>query len=396
MPGGRPTGACSSCTDPRSSAPAADARPGAGDRARGPGRSTACRSVANSRSCWRSFSSACCTAARISPTGARPAPLSARPPGGRPRAPPRPARGRTRRPPWRAPSRQAPRPRRRSRRRAASADRRTGTGRRPTTAGRIAAARAAGRARAGSSPPRTAAPPELPLGLLGAAAFDRVAHYPLQQEPIDLALDQVVLCARRRPLPHPGARRRSRSGPPRRAQAVLLQPPHALQAARVGQLQVEQHAAHPRQHRPASASDRARTRVNGAPASSSSSSTSSASPSSSSMSRTRMRSGARRDRRCRRELTLLCHHLNLLVVFAPGAGNDQTRASIELISGRWPTPIQHGRIWPYRCSDQRGAAVSGKVITRSCGARRNQTFAAARSSAGSRCRAVEFRWPERP
>ena len=80
---------------------------------------------------------------------------------------------------------------------------------------------------------------ELALGLFGAAAFDRVTHYSLQQEPVYLALDQVVLCARGDGfltevlVGDTGENHHGQLGP------CLLQPPDALQAARVGELQVE-------------------------------------------------------------------------------------------------------------------------------------------------------------
>ena len=91
---------------------------------------------------------------------------------------------------------------------------------------------------------------ELALDLLAAAAFHRVPDHPVQQRPVDLALDQIVL--------RPGADRLLAQvlvGPPGQhddgdLRQVLVQPAHPLQLPGIRQAEVEQDAGRLRQQRP--------------------------------------------------------------------------------------------------------------------------------------------------
>ena len=83
---------------------------------------------------------------------------------------------------------------------------------------------------------------QLLLDLLEPAALHRVTDDPVQQRPVHLALDQVILRARadRRGaemlVGQPGQHDHGDLG------HVLLEPVHALQLVRIGEVKVEQHA----------------------------------------------------------------------------------------------------------------------------------------------------------
>ena len=83
---------------------------------------------------------------------------------------------------------------------------------------------------------------QLLLDLLEPAALHRVTDDPVQQRPVHLALDQVILGARadRRGaemlVGQPGQHDHGDLG------HVLLEPVHALQLVRIGEVKVEQHA----------------------------------------------------------------------------------------------------------------------------------------------------------
>ena len=84
---------------------------------------------------------------------------------------------------------------------------------------------------------------QLALRLLQAPPFDRVADDPVQEQPVDLALDQVVLRSgadRRRAqmlVGQPGQDYHGDGG------QLLVQPADAVQLMRVRQAKIEQHAA---------------------------------------------------------------------------------------------------------------------------------------------------------